>query len=111
VGRIYCRYVHLKEYCFLKVPLIAALIRVMFFCVIWANSSQHYIAPDPEKNPLDVPIVQVSLFLNEDSDQHYRMGQALAGLRDEGVLIIGAGMAVHNLRDFRATRGTGATLP
>jgi 4,5-DOPA dioxygenase extradiol len=76
-----------------------------------ANSTKHHAAFDPEKNPLNVPIVQVSLFSNEDSDQHYRMGQALAGLRDEGVLIIGAGMAVHNLHDFRATRGTGATMP
>ena len=66
---------------------------------------------NPKKNPLNVPIVQVSLFGNEDSNQHYRMGQALGSLRDEGILIIGAGMAVHNLRDFWATRGTGKTMP
>ncbi|TAQ89080.1 hypothetical protein B7494_g2606 [Chlorociboria aeruginascens] len=66
---------------------------------------------DPKKNPLNVPIVQVSLFNSEDPDQHYRMGQALESLRDEGILIIGAGMAVHNLRDFRATRSTGETMP
>ena len=55
--------------------------------------------------------MQVSLYSNEDPDQHYRMGQALESLRDEGILIIGAGMAVHNLRDFRATRGSGGTMP
>jgi 4,5-DOPA dioxygenase extradiol len=55
--------------------------------------------------------VQVSLYNNEDPDQHYRMGQALESLRDEGILIIGAGMAVHNLLDFRAARGTGETMP
>jgi 4,5-DOPA dioxygenase extradiol len=54
--------------------------------------------------------VQVSLYNNEDTDQHYRMGQALESLRDEGILIIGAGMAVHNLRDFRAARTTGETM-
>ncbi|KAK9494592.1 Extradiol ring-cleavage dioxygenase, class III enzyme, subunit B [Lipomyces doorenjongii] len=75
---------------------------------VWAG---FVVAFDPKKNPLNVPIVQVSLYNNDDSDQHYRMGQALESLRDEGILIIGAGMAVHNLRDFRATRGTGQTMP
>jgi len=60
---------------------------------------------------LNVPIVQVSLFSKEDPDQHYRMGQALESLRDEGILIIGAGMAVHNLGDFRTTMATGQTMP
>ncbi|KAF1824403.1 aromatic ring-opening dioxygenase LigB subunit [Dissoconium aciculare CBS 342.82] len=66
---------------------------------------------DPKENPLDVPIVQVSLFESEDPDQHYRLGQAIAGLRDEGYQIIGSGMAVHNLYDFRRTMGRpGAVL-
>ncbi|KAI0411566.1 Extradiol aromatic ring-opening dioxygenase [Xylaria grammica] len=60
---------------------------------------------DPKNNPLNIPIVQVSLFNSEDEDLHYRMGEALEGLRDEGILIIGAGMAAHNLRDYRAMRG------
>lgn len=55
-----------------------------------------------------MPIVQVSLFSNEDVDLHYRMGQALEALRDEGILIIGAGMAVHNLQDFRLMRARGS---
>ena len=63
------------------------------------------------KNPLNIPIVQVSLYRNEDPDQHYRIGQALESLRDEGVLIIGAGMAVHNLRDFRLMRGAENPMP
>ncbi|KAI9727713.1 MAG: hypothetical protein M1828_005941 [Chrysothrix sp. TS-e1954] len=63
---------------------------------------------DPKENPVDVPIVQVSLFGDEDPDQHYRMGQALESLRDEGVLIIGTGMAVHNLQDFRKALASGA---
>ncbi|TVY54444.1 4,5-DOPA dioxygenase extradiol [Lachnellula cervina] len=75
---------------------------------VWAG---FIVAFDPKKNPLNVPIVQVSLFNNEDTDEHYRMGQALESLRDEGILIVGAGMAVHNLRDFRAVRDTGKTMP
>jgi 4,5-DOPA dioxygenase extradiol len=70
-----------------------------------------FAAFDPEKNPLEVPIVQVSLFDNEDHDLHYRMGEALQGLRDEGILIVGTGMAVHNLRDYVAILGTDKTMP
>lgn len=55
--------------------------------------------------------MQVSLLGNENPEQHYRIGQALESLRDEGILIIGAGMAVHNLRDFRATRDTSKARP
>ncbi|KAH0559879.1 hypothetical protein GP486_003599 [Trichoglossum hirsutum] len=55
----------------------------------------------PDENPLDVPIVQLSLFNSDDPDQHYRLGQALSTLRAEKVQIIVSGMAVHNLRDFR----------
>lgn len=64
---------------------------------VWAG---FHVAFDPVENPLDVPLVQVSLFKSEDPDQHYRLGQAVASLRDEGVVIIGAGMSVHNLRDM-----------
>lgn len=58
-----------------------------------------------------MPIVQVSLYDNDDTYRHYRMGQALESLRDEGILVIGAGMAVHNLYDFRAMRASGGTMP
>lgn len=75
---------------------------------VWAG---FIIAFDPKKNPLNVPIVQASLYSNEDTYQHYRVGQALESLRDEGILIIGAGMAVHNLLDFRAARASGKTMP
>lgn len=58
-----------------------------------------------------MPIVQVSLFHTEDPDQHYRLGQAVASLRDENIVIIGAGMSVHNLRDMFATRGDPTPMP
>ncbi|OBT89055.1 hypothetical protein VE02_02012 [Pseudogymnoascus sp. 03VT05] len=61
---------------------------------------------NPETNPVSVPIVQLSLFDSDSGDAHYSLGEALAPLRDEGVLIIVSGQAVHNLPDFFASRGS-----
>ncbi len=69
---------------------------------VWASFA---VAFDPKTNPLNVPIVQVSLFDSEDPDKHYALGKAVSALRDEGVQIIVSGMTVHNLRDFRRSFG------
>ena len=66
---------------------------------------------DPETNPLNVPIVQVSLFSSEDPNQHYALGRAISALRSENIAIIVSGMAVHNLRDFERTMGNPTPLP
>jgi aromatic ring-opening dioxygenase catalytic subunit (LigB family) len=47
-----------------------------------------------------VPVVQVSLHASLDSDTHMRMGEALASLRDEGVLLLGSGLTFHNMGAF-----------
>jgi len=49
----------------------------------------------------DVPIVQLSLDGTQPAEWHYEMGRRLARLRDEGVLIVGTGNTVHNLRLYR----------
>ena len=67
---------------------------------VWASFK---VAFDPEQNPLNVPIVQASLFSSEDPHQHYNLGRAVADLRLQNIAIIVSGMAVHNLRDFRLT--------
>jgi len=57
----------------------------------WSVLSQMY----PEAL---VPVVQLSLDRSHENAHHYQLGRDLRQLRQEGVLIIGSGNIVHNLR-------------
>jgi len=48
----------------------------------------------------DVPVVQMSLDLKQGPEYHFRSGQELKQFRNQGVLIIGSGNIVHNLREI-----------
>jgi 4,5-DOPA dioxygenase extradiol len=46
----------------------------------------------------DIPVVQLSLDHTLDTRDHYALGQQLRQLREQGILIVGSGNIVHNLR-------------
>ncbi|RFO97358.1 dioxygenase [Rhodoferax lacus] len=48
----------------------------------------------------DMPIVLLSMKSGYDAAEHFRVGELLAPLRDEGILIVGSGLTYHNMRGF-----------
>jgi 4,5-DOPA dioxygenase extradiol len=51
----------------------------------------------PEQN---IPVLELSVNYFEKPEYHYQLGKALCVLRDAGVLMIGSGNIVHNLREI-----------
>jgi len=52
----------------------------------------------------DIPVLQLSLQTDETPEYHLALGQAMAPLRDQGILIIGSGGATHDLSGMAGNR-------
>jgi len=57
----------------------------------------------------DIPVVQLSIDERQPPRFHYELGKRLAGLREEGILVVGSGNLVHNLHAY--AWGSGGTQP
>jgi len=71
-----------------------------------AWSPLRFLFPDA-----NIPVTQLSLQSQLDPSAQYRIGQALAPLAQENVLIIGSGSMTHNLSEFRGNRFDSVPLP
>ncbi len=49
----------------------------------------------------NIPVIQLSMDYHRPAAEHFAIGRQLAQLRDRGVLIVGSGNIVHNLRTMR----------
>ncbi len=58
----------------------------------------------------DVPMIQLSIDYYKQGSYHYELGQQLQSLRKKGVLILGSGNMVHNLRMIRIPAGSDPSL-
>ena len=46
----------------------------------------------------DIPVIQMSIDYSQSPQYHYELAQQIKSLREKGVLVIGSGNMVHNLR-------------
>jgi 4,5-DOPA dioxygenase extradiol len=59
----------------------------------------------------DIPVIQLSLDYARPPTEHFALGQQLRALREQGVLVVGSGNVVHNLRTMQRAAGRDQAYP
>lgn len=53
----------------------------------------------------DIPVLQLSVYMAQPAQYHFKLGKELAKLRDKGILVVGSGNIVHNLKEIKWEEG------
>lgn len=59
----------------------------------------------------DIPVIPLSVQSRLGARHHFQLGQALAPLAAQGILIVGSGSITHNLRDYQMAAMNGGKTP
>jgi 4,5-DOPA dioxygenase extradiol len=70
---------------------------------VWGLDHGSWSILKPMFPEADIPVLQLSMDYSRPPAEHYALGQQLQQLRERGVLVVGSGNIVHNLRAMRPT--------
>ncbi len=68
---------------------------------VWGLDHGAWSVLKPMFPKADIPVLQLSMDYSRPPAEHYALGRQLHALRERGVLIVGSGNIVHNLRTMR----------
>ncbi|MES2949886.1 MAG: 4,5-DOPA dioxygenase extradiol [Pseudomonadota bacterium] len=68
---------------------------------VWGLDHGTWSVLKPMFPKADIPVLQLSMDYSRPAAEHFALGQQLNTLRERGVLIVGSGNIVHNLRAMR----------
>lgn len=67
----------------------------------WGYDHGSWAVLKPMFPQADIPVIQLSMDYSRPPAEHYALGRQLQALRERGVLIVGSGNIVHNLRTMQ----------